>query len=75
MRSLEASKNQHGIAIFDFLEAQRLSFGGVWEACLMNLGCLEQSWCVLGASGMRLGCVLERLESILEVSWGVWGAS
>ncbi len=39
----------------------------------MNLGCLEQSWCVLGVSGMRLGCVLERLESILEVSWGHLG--
>ena len=37
----------------------------------MNLGCLEQSWCVLGVSGMRLGCVLERLESILEVSWAI----
>ena len=41
----------------------------------MNLGCLEQSWCVLGVSGMRLGCVLERLESILEMSWGHLGAS
>ena len=73
--SWEVSKNQGRILIFKFPNPPKSSFGGVWEACLMNLGCLEQSWCVLGVSGMRLGCVLERLESILEVSWGHLGAS
>ena len=29
----------------------------------------------MGVSGMRLGFVFERLESVLEVSWGHLGAS
>ena len=73
--SWEVSKNQGRILILKLPTPQKSSFGGVWEACLMNLGCLEQSWCALGVSEMRLGCVLERLESILEVSWGHLGAS
>ena len=75
MSRLEASKNRDRILILDLPNPPKSSFGGVWEACLRVLGCLGQSWCVLGVSGMRLGCVLERLESVLEVSWGHLGAS
>ena len=75
MSRLEASKNRDKIIILDIPDAQKSSSGEVWEACLRVLGCLGQSWCVLGVSGMRLGCVLERLESVLEVSWGHLGAS
>ena len=72
---MEALKNQGGIAIFDFPDAQRSSFGGVWKTCFRVLGCLGQSWCVPGAPGIRLGCVLERLGCVLEVSWGHLAAS
>ena len=75
MSRLEASKNRDRSLILDLPNPQKSSFGWVWEACLKVLGCLGQSRCVLGVSGMRLGCVLERLESILEVSWGHLGAS
>ena len=57
------------------------SWGRLWGI----LGCLGQSWWVLGASGVCYGCILERqraswrrlgailgrLERILEGFWGV----
>ena len=63
------------IAIFDFPDAQKSSFGGVREACSKVLGCLRQSWCVPGVSGRRLRCVLQRLRCVLEGSLGHIGAS
>ena len=37
---LGSFENKHKIAIFDFLDAEKLSFGEVWEACLRVLGYL-----------------------------------
>lgn len=72
---LEASKNRDGIAILDFPDARKSSFGEVWEACLRVLGCLGQSQCVLGMPGMHFECVLVRLGCVLEMSWGHLGTS
>ena len=75
MSRLEASKNRDRTLILDLPNPQKSSFGGVSEACLRVLGCLGQSWCVLGVSGMRLACVLERLGGVLGPSWSVLGGS
>jgi len=72
---LEASKNRYEIIILDLPDAQKSSFGEVWEACLRVLGCLGQSQCVPGVLGKHFGCVLMRLGCVLEVSRGHLGMS
>ena len=72
---LGSFENQLKIANIDFLDTQKSSFGEVWEACLRVLGYLGESWCVPGVPGIHLGCVLERLGCVSEVSWGHLGTS
>ena len=76
------TKNFAKIAHLELPDAKKSSFGRVWEACLRVVGCLEQSWCVLGASGMSLegselclGGVLGRSWCVLGDSWGGFGKS
>ena len=64
--------------LLPFLTAVAGTLVAVVLVGLLLAGWLGQSWRVGDASGMRLVCVLERLENILEASRGhlrtVWAS-